>query len=228
MIYFERNVKMKNSFSEISYSEYEKIISAKTNEEILDLLFINPDKVKIKYSDFFIFTSWLNELPEEIDTSFFIYCGRVVNILPVHMNTFGKYREAKEILKKMQANKENDKAAINFSLLKLFLNIPEVEIKEMPFDFCFTVYKNICEQMVKLIEREAQYLNTIPTPEEKRAGIDNLNKFGDMYFIDSLCGDDLTKRDLILNLEYEEIFWKQVRDFEISKYFKRLNKVAHD
>lgn len=81
------------------------------------------------------------------------------------------------------------------------------------------------KEVVEILQKENKLLQNEPTPEERRAGLKNFEKFGSFNLIDTLAGGDILKHDAIYQQNYERVFIKMLRDLEVSKFQRRLNEI---
>lgn len=81
------------------------------------------------------------------------------------------------------------------------------------------------EEIKRIHEQEAASLVGEYTQQQKRAGIQQLEKFKHFKTIDGLAGGDVLKYEDILQTEYRTIFMKLYYDKEKSDYEDRYNDV---
>lgn len=61
---------------------------------------------------------------------------------------------------------------------------------------------------------------------ERKAGIESFKKFGYINTVDSLAGGDVLKWNDVLNLPYEMVFLKQLRNKTQEAYSKKYQELV--
>lgn len=75
------------------------------------------------------------------------------------------------------------------------------------------------------VKKEKKKLKYTPTPDEKRAGIDRLNQFGQWGTIDTIARRCGIMHDEVLNLRYNDVFLMLWKDLEEVKFQQRLSRI---
>lgn len=244
----DKTINIKSGYHEISYNEFQLLLKADTIYQKLSCISDAGEEVfyNIKEKDIVPFIQWLSDeirVDKAID---FIMVGNKIIYIPKDIKnlSFGQYRIAKRFVYVM-SSKENGFEEINFELLDVILR-PIYEgvytyrndelktkdfinkLKEVSYVELLSVFMRIVENMIQLIDRDSKCLYRKPDPKHILAGVDKLGKFGDAYTIDKLIGNDITKINELMNMEYEEVFMKMWRDVYMGDYEKRLEKIYHN
>jgi hypothetical protein len=61
-------------------------------------------------------------------------------------------------------------------------------------------------QLKEVVQIEARELKTIPTNEQKSAGVDMFSKFGVMNTVKALANNDILNYEKVLKIEYNTVF----------------------
>jgi len=136
------------------------------------------------------------------------------------------YTFVKNILPDLLTSLRFDRLAF-LALKDKGINVFEYEInkcsaKEILYFTCW-----ISDELKAVNQMEKDYLTSFPDSKMQLAGIDKLNKFGEMNIIDSLAGGDILKHEAIRKLPYHVIFDKQLKSLTegaIQKSLKEQNK----
>lgn len=122
-------------------------------------------------------------------------------------------------------NLQNHLSKNNFmEACKLVYNVSDKDIlKTSMFNF-FASYKWIQERIIEIVNAQNNDLSREPTPQEKKAGIEDLAQFEHYATLHNLTGGDDTKNEFYLDQEY----WKIHRTLKLNKVkstiSEKLNK----
>lgn len=84
----------------------------------------------------------------------------------------------------------------------------------------------VVDAMTMLLETERAELAYEPSKEEKKAGIEELERFGFAPTVDSLAGGDPTKEEAILLLPYHKVFQKMALNKAYNSIQKNMTQNA--
>ena len=241
-------VNIKSSYHELSYDEFQALLKEDTIYQKLSCISDAEEEVfkNIKEEDILPFIEWLaDEIKPDKDIQSIMVEDKIIDMpKDIKYLSFGQYRIAKGLVSEMSST-EKGFEEINFELLEVILR-PVYEgvyiyihdelktknfinkLKQVSYVELLSVFMRIVENMIQLINRESKFLYRKPDPKHILAGVDKLGIFGDAYTIDKLTGNDITKINELMNMEYEEVFMKMWRDVYMNDYEKRLEKIYHN
>lgn len=121
---------------------------------------------------------------------------------------------------------KNDFEQLFFLMLKdrsqhpFFIDVQRIDLKDA---VSFILW--LIDEMKSINELESQYLRSDPDIKMMQAGIQKLDKFGNLNTLDNLAKGDILKYDLIRNTPYNVIFDKQYMEVTKSEIEKKLSKI---
>lgn len=99
----------------------------------------------------------------------------------------------------------------------------------LPFRKRYKVFSMITKQLQGWIDKEQTMLRYEPTEEQKRAGLDRLNKaVGEMATIRALAKEYGQDPDTILSWQYGKVFGILLCNLEEHKYNERYKKIIDE
>ena len=135
------------------------------------------------------------------------------------------------LIKETQYNLTNSELNDEF-FIDLFEKFTGYKIKDIYnlgiIDFFYQV-KWIMDELMKLSEKEMNFLNSELMPEQIEAGYEDLQKFGYKATTHALSGKDILKHEAIEAIPYEDIFFvlyleKTTAEIETKLYEIRTKK----
>ncbi len=127
--------------------------------------------------------------------------------------------EVKEVVVMSKLTKED-------ATLKPFTSLKFGEVLELKgFARSFFGVVNFIENQFKYLGELEQKLDTETENDLIVAGIDDLNKFGDLNTIDALAGGDILKWQQVLELTYEDVYNKLLKTKTEEDIKKRLEAI---
>lgn len=144
--------------------------------------------------------------------------------------TFGQKLRAQKIIHKAFKGGKADKVDVTEFMVELLAvyccdDKPNFNILNIPFVQAYPLFNHYCNEILRLVKRDKQYLDRKPDADLTLAGINSLDKFGEMKIIDSLAGGDSLKYNEVLALEYDVVFKKLWYNVELEEFRKRLYRV---
>lgn len=146
-------------------------------------------------------------------------------------DTIGKYKSKAfielpyGIIKKQLPILQNKDLLLEQVMLILECQFDNVRLSNVGGNDILRFLMWIKEQQQFIHEREIQFLSSEPEPEMIAAGIEQLNKHGEIMTIDSLAQRDILRHKLIEQLPYHEVFKKLLIDKDVREFEKRYAKV---
>lgn len=121
---------------------------------------------------------------------------------------------------------KNDFEQLFFLMLKdrgLFPFYVDVQRIDLSSAIAFILW--LIDEMKSINELESQYLRSEPDIKMMQAGIQKLDKFGNLNTLDNLAKGDILKYDSIRKTPYNVIFDKQYMEVTKSDIEKKLSKI---
>lgn len=195
---------IKSSWNDLTYEDYINVISYTDSIDAISYL------TKISVEDIMrLDVNSQKKLSICLDFLQDLELEEVEDCKDIRKETFGQKILAQEQLK--IDNKELIPAYLLAIYEYNYENLEESlsEVLKMNFKTVYNRGMNYINQLSKILEIESIHLKTVPTSEQKRAGIDMFDEFGVMNTIDSLAGGNVLNYEKILKIDYNTIFIKQ-------------------
>lgn len=243
----EKKIEVPSSWNELTVKQFFDVRNAKTFYEKMEAMTGEKDWDKIENMDMLLlpFTIWLTsnaDFETAQQNNNITIQGQYKPIYYELNKDLGEYSFGQKIicqqkLSKLQEDKKDMVEALPLLIATYYQPICEDKkyspedaetfektIYETRICFAYPAFKFILAELLRLIERDSQYLSRPIKSEELMASSTELNKFKDFMLIDSLAGGDIFKHDAVTDFPYNRIFGKLYMENEKSKYQERLSE----
>lgn len=100
----------------------------------------------------------------------------------------------------------------------------EKVVSELPVLDALPLAEHFIQENIKLNTQWNDQLKDITTSEQKRAGIDKLQRFGNWSLVYNLANNDILKMDEVMRVPYSRIFTALLYNQERTLFERRLQK----
>lgn len=195
----KREIEVKTSWNDLTYSDFLKIVGLDTIEVISILTGLTVDELAM-----------LEPLSKQQLTNLLSFVEKIeeeeVTCKDIREESFGK-----KILLQEKAKDDNKYEMIPYAYAIYELDANDIKNS---FDIALTkpfleVYHkgmNYIEQLTKVIDTENEQLKHQPTSEQRRAGLDMFDEFGIINTINALAGGNILNYQKVLEIEYSTVF----------------------
>ena len=112
------------------------------------------------------------------------------------------------------------------SIMETMFSVEKSDVMNADIIDLFAAFNRVSFLLNELIEREDNTLPVAPDPKMVEAGLDRLEKFGELNRIDSLAGGDLTKWKDVEQMPYQEVYAKMYMDAEHARIQKAYIEIT--
>lgn len=229
---------LKTSFLDLNFRDYKIIMSQESTEfeqihALTGLNEIEASVLNLEYLSEFI--EFLKENPfQTIEESESFLIGEKMIVLP---SDIGEKSWGQKIIAS-EALRESDALSILAPYVQPILTgqpfdletIKETEeqLSSIPMEDLFSGVNFIKNQLISLLEREAELLKSEVSFDQKRAGIDMFNQLGEFNSIDLIAQGKVWKYKEVLEIDYNTILNKLFKLNLTSKFEKNYSEILRE